>query len=339
MTDSTLDTHKPEASIAEADSNESLGRLQNFPVSFFSIIMGLSGFTIAWEKVAHLLKTHIGFESYFAWGTLGIFVLIALVYLAKIIRYPQAVVAELKHPVKLSFFPAFSIALLLLAIAMIPQSESLAEGLWIAGTAIHLVLFLYVVNSWMHHEHYQPQHISPAWFIPAVGNVLVPIAGMHFGYVEISWFFFSIGIMFWIILFTIFFNRILFHNPLPTHLVPTFFILIAPPAVGFVSYMKLNGGLDNFAHILYYIGLFLTLLLFSQFKKFFSLPFFLSWWAYSFPIAAITIASLLMYQLHQKVIYAYIGGFLLSVLTLIIALLIFKTIMAISKKKVCVETH
>ena len=323
----------------KTELSESMDRLENFPVSFFSIIMGLSGFTIAWQKVSELNGLPVFITNIFAWLTFLIFLVISGFYLAKIVGKPEAVKAELKHPVKLSFFPAFSIGMLLLSIVMIPVAPLLSEGLWIIGTLVHFVLFLYVVNSWMHHEHYQVQHISPAWFIPAVGNVLVPIAGMHFGYENISWFFFSIGMMFWLILFTIFFYRIMFHNPLPTHLVPTFFILIAPPAVGFVAYIKLNGGLDNFANFLYYIGLFLTILLFSQLRKFASLPFFLSWWAYSFPIAAITIASFLMYHLTKESIFITLANILLVILTAVIAFIIYKTLKAIQAKKICVEVH
>ena len=321
------------------ESERNTTRLQNFPISFFSITMGLSGFAMAWEKAGHLLEKTVFIDSFVAYGALLVFIMITSIYIKKIISYPDAVKAEIKNPIKLSFFPAISISLLLLSIVMLNRFEDLSHLLWLAGTSLHFVLFLYVINSWMHHEHYQVPHISPAWFIPAVGNVLVPITGMHFGYIEVSWFFFSIGIMFWIILFTIFFNRILFHNPMPQHLVPTFFILIAPPAVGFTAYCKLNGGLDNFAYILYGIGLFLTILLFSQFKKFVSLPFFLSWWAYSFPIAAITIASFVMYDFSQKIMFAYIGSFLLFVLTALMGILIIKTVKAISNKKICVEVH
>jgi len=326
-----------EATIAEAP--ETYDRLKNFPVSFFAIVMGLSGFTIAWEKAAHLMGTHVFFDSISAWGTLLAFVVIAGFYIMKIAIYPGAVTAELNHPVKLSFFPAASIGLLLISVAMMHRSEVLSHVLWYLGTIFHFILFLYVVNSWMHHEHYQTPHISPAWFIPAVGNVLVPIVGTHFGYFEISWFFFSIGIIFWLLLFTIFFNRMLFHNPMPQHLVPTLFILIAPPAIGFVAYVKLNGGLDHFAHILYYIALFLTISLFTQIRQFSSLPFFLSWWAYSFPISAITIASFLMFSLTKNVMFAWIGGVLLLILTGIIGLLLVKTYKAITMKKVCVEAH
>lgn len=339
MTDKKNINKSKDLNISEAvEIPENLDRLENFPISFFTIIMGLSGFAIAWEKAAHFMNIDIFFDGLFAWGSLLVFLVISGIYIQKALLYPKAVKAEIKHPVKLSFFPSVSIGLLLISIAMINRAEALSHVLWFIGSMFHLVLFLYIVNSWMHHEHYQTPHISPAWFIPAVGNVLVPIAGMHFGYYEVSWFFFSIGLMFWIILFSIFFNRILFHNPMPNHLVPTLFILIAPPAVGFVSYVKLNGGLDNLAHILYYIALFLTLSLFTQIKQFARLPFFLSWWAYSFPIAAITIASFLMYSLTQNVMFAGIAWGLLLVLTAIIGLLIFKTHKAITMKKVCVES-
>ena len=30
-------------------------RLENFPISFFAMMMGLAGLTIAWEKAQHLL--------------------------------------------------------------------------------------------------------------------------------------------------------------------------------------------------------------------------------------------------------------------------------------------
>ena len=321
------------------ESIENFTRLENFPITFFAIIMGLSGFTIAWEKAASLMQVPVFIDSLFAWGTLLAFIIISAIYIQKILLHPKAVTAELKHPIKISFFPAASIAMLLISVALIHRAEVLSHILWFLGTALHFVLFLYVVNSWMHHDHYKVPHIGPAWFIPAVGNVLVPIAGMHFGYTEISWFFFSIGMIFWVLLFTIFFNRIVFHNPMPQHLVPTFFILIAPPAVGFIAYVKLTGGLDSFAHILYYIALFLTFLLFTQFKQFTKLPFFLSWWAYSFPISAITIASFLMYSLTKNSMFATLGGILLAILSAIIGLLIFKTYKAISMKKICVESH
>jgi tellurite resistance protein len=315
-------------------------RLENFPISFFAMIMGLSGLTISWEKATPLFQLSLSPAIGLLWLTTAVFIILAMLYTTKVIRYQSQVVEELRHPVKLNFFPAISISLLLLSIAWIPAHEGLSKILWMTGAFLHLMFTLYVVNIWIHHDHFEIHHMNPAWFIPAVGNVLVPVAGTHFGFIEISWFFFSVGMLFWVILMTIIFNRILFHNPIDTRLMPTMFILIAPPAVGFISYMKLTGDLDSFARFLYFSGLFLTLLLVTQAKRFVKLQFFLSWWAYSFPSAAITIATLLMYEVTGLAAYRYLGMLFLTLLSMVLLVLIVKTVKAVIQHKICVsEKH
>jgi len=96
----------------------------------------------------------------------------------------------------------------------------------------------------------------------------------------------------------ILFYRLLFHNPLPERLLPTLFILIAPPAVGFIAYVKLTGTVDPVARILYYFALFVFVLMIPQLKMLSRIKYYLSWWAYTFPMAALTIATILMY--HQN---------------------------------------
>ncbi len=120
------------------------------------------------------------------------------------------------------------------------------------------------------------------------------------------------------------------------HLLPTLFILIAPPAVGFIAYVRLNGGIDNFAHFLYFSALFLTILLLSQASRFIRLPFFLSWWAYSFPLAAITIASFVVYEKTQSTFYLWIASGLLLLVTTLIGIIISATVKAVLNKKICV---
>ena len=313
-------------------------RLAHMPISFFSVVMGMSGMTIAWEKAQQVFGTDLGFiNALLVTITAIVFIALGVMYTRKIIKHPEQVSAELKHPVKLSFFPTISISFLLMSIAFMSVSPAIGKVLWAVGAMSHLGFVLYIISTWMHQGYFQVPHISPAWFIPAVGNVIVPIAGVQLGFVELSWFFFSIGMLFWVILMTIVFYRILFHDPIPARLLPTLFILIAPPAVGFVAYMQLNGELDAFARILYFSGLFLTLLLFTQAKRFINLPFFLSWWAYSFPIAAITIATMVMYQHTQKVGFMWLGGLLLVLVTFLVGLLLIRTGLAISNKEICAE--
>lgn len=314
-------------------------RLKNFPISWFAMIMGLAGFTIAWARAEHIFGLQFSFSAIFLPLTMAAFLLLAGVFVAKAVKFPREVLGEVRHPVKLAFVPAVSIGLILMAIATLNGAPVLSFWLWSLGTILHLALTLYVLSSWVHHSKYEIAHLNPAWFIPVVGNILVPIAGVHHAPADISWFFFSLGLFFWPVLTAIIFYRLIFHPSLPERFVPTLFIFIAPPAVGFISWYSLVGEVDAFGRVLYFIGLSFTLLVLAQVGYFARLKFFLSWWAYSFPIAAITIASLIMLRETGAGLYAWISGLLLALLTTLVAMLLVRTGQAVLRREICVEGH
>lgn len=325
------------SSIEHASAADAHSRLRHFPISFFSVVMGLAGFAIAVQRAESILGLPAGAGNALAWVAAGVFVLLAAIYVAKLLRHGDEVAQELAHPIKLSFFPAISIGLILLAVALHPASARLSFALLALGATLQLALTLFVLARWIGQTTFEIQHSNPSWFIPVVGNILVPIAAVDHGLVEIAWFFFSVGLVFWLVLQTIVFNRMIFHQPLPAKLVPTLFILMAPPAVGFVAYVKLAGALDGFARILLYTALFTGLLLLALYRKFVGLKFFLSWWAYSFPLAALTIAAMLMYRLTALDFFAALAWALLAVLSAVIALLLARTLKAIATRELCVE--
>ncbi|WP_439523476.1 SLAC1 anion channel family protein [Marivita sp.] len=306
-------------------------RLEHFPVAFFSAVMGLMGTSLALEVAGFLRVGQIvaGFAVLVFVTQLGF-------YAVKAIRHPAAVAAEWNHPIKLAFFPAISISLLLGAVALRGVAPGLAEGIWVIGAVLQAVLTLAIVTSWISHRGFGVGQMSPAWFIPAVGNVIAPIAGVSLGHVDASWYFFSLGVLFWIVLLTLVFNRLVFHEPLPGKLRPTLTILIAPPAVAFVAWLQLNGGvLDAPARMFYNLGLFFTALVLLQTPGLFRLPFALSFWALSFPIAAMTIASFRYAALSGAPIFVAIGWALLALLCVIIAGLLWRTSLAVLRGEIC----
>lgn len=314
-------------------------RLKNFPIAWFSLIMGLSGLTIAWSRAEHILGLEFAVSPVLLGLTATLFVLLTALYAAKFIKYPQEVLSEFKHPVKLAFVPSFSISMLLLAIASLHTAPTVSFWLWVTGSVLHLSITLYVLSSWIHHTKYEIAHLNPAWFIPVVGNILIPVVGVQHASAEISWFFFSLGLFFWPILTAIIFYRLIFHASLPERFMPTLFIFIAPPAVGFISWYNLTGGIDAFGRVLYFVALAFTLLLAAQASYFARLKFFLSWWAYSFPIAAITIATLIMAKETGLPFYTWLAATLLGVLTLVIGVLLTRTTLAVVRREICVEGH
>jgi len=313
-------------------------RLEHFPINLFALIMGLGGFGIA----THKLEMILGWTSTLSTAAVAfassLFAFLLAIYLLKIIKYPGAVKAEWNHPIKLSFFPAISISMLILSICFMAINPKISLWLWSAGAALQLITALSVIRYWINAEHFKEPHLNPAWFIPAVGNILVPIAGVAHGFVEISWFFFSFGLLFWIILQTIIFNRLIFHTPLPERLLPTLFILIAPPAVGFLSYTVLTKAtaIDPFAHFLYYAAVLFFLLLATKFNLLIKLKFGLPWWAYSFPMAALTLATFRFYELTGMAYMKTAGLVLYGLTAVLIAVLLLNTLKAIMQGKICV---
>ncbi len=202
---------------------EEHSRIRLFPVSFFSIIMGLAGFAIAAQRAEEVFAFPSGVGQGVAWFSAVLFVLMAAAYGIKLLRFPEEVVKELNHPIKLSFFPTISIGLILLSVAFRAEIPILSFWLFTLGAPLQLGFTLFVMSRWISHTHFEVHHSNPSWFIPVVGNILVPIAATSHGQSEIGWFFFSIGVVFWLVLLTIIINRVIFHNPLPDKLAPTFF--------------------------------------------------------------------------------------------------------------------
>lgn len=314
-------------------------RLAHFPVPFFATVMGLSGLTIATHKVESLWGAPHGPATVLFVLTLGGFALVAGLYALKALRHPRAVLAEWDHPVRISFFPASSIGLILLGSAALPVNADLARALRGTGAALHLALTLAVMRAWIDHSRFEVAHTNPAWFIPVVGNVLVPVAGVGFAPADVSWFFFSVGLVFWAVLLTIVVYRLIFHPPLPGKMVPTLFILLAPPSVAFLSWVALTGGVDAFGRILYFTAVFFFLLLLTQLPKFARVPFAMSWWAYSFPLAAFTIATLAMGERVQSVAYMMAGQGLYGLLVLVVGGLALRTLAAVGRGEICTPEH
>lgn len=312
-------------------------KLKFFPVAAFTLIMGLVGFAMALKAAEKQGIMPIELSPLIYFISIVMFALISLIYLMKIVRHGDQVLAEFNHPIKLQFFPAISISLILIGTASYGQQHAAAGFVWALGSGMHLVFTLIILNEWLHRSSIEIIHSNPSWFIPVVGNILIPIGGVAMAPAEISWFFFSVGLVFWILLFTIIFYRLVFHPPLPGKMLPTLAIFLAPPAVGFLSYVALNGGLDNFARILYYTALFITLLLMMQVGRLAKLQFTLSMWAYSFPLAAMTIATIKMLELTGLKFFSLISYALLMALIIVIVGLIVRTIVAVQRDEICVE--
>jgi tellurite resistance protein len=319
-----------------AMQSEPLPRLAHLPITLFAIGMGMMGLTLAIRAAETSLGTGHMASMVVLLLSVAILAAVATGYLAKALRYPDQVAGDWHHPGKIAFFPAISISLLLLSAALLDVLPGVARPLWILATGLQGALALAVLSAWIGHRPFQTGMMTPAWFIPAVGNVIVPLAGAPLGYVELSWLFFSGGLIFWIVLLTLVMNRLMFHDPLPGKMVPTLMILVAPPAVAFTAWLRLEGEVGAFGHFLLSTAYVFALLVTTQASKLRRLPFALSWWALSFPIAALSIASLGYAHTAESDAHLWIGLGLLALLIVVVAGLVLRTGMAIRANQICV---
>lgn len=314
-----------------SETGPSQSRLEHFPITFFGVTMGVFGMALAFRAG--------GFQVTSAAVTgVGVLVLVALfaLYGLKILRYPGQVAGEWNHPVRLAFFPAANISVLLLSLLLQTGLPVVSATLWSIGAIVQAILTIVIVSAWISHRPFGPTMLSPAWFIPAVANVIVPLGGTHLGLVDISWYFFSVGVLFWLVLLTLVFNRLIFHDPLPGKLRPTLVILIAPPSVAFLAWTELNGGrVDAMAHILLSIGVFFAALVAVQIPNLLRLPFAMSFWALSFPLAALTTAVFRYGSMMEAPQYRAGGLALLVLLVITLLALSVRTIRAALAGEIC----
>jgi len=311
-------------------------RLAHFPITFFASVMGVVGLSIAWQRAEAVFLPLRGVGEALLWLGWGIFLLVAALYLFKALRHREEVVQEFNHPVRANFFATIPISMMLLSIATGHRWIGLSESLWVAGAGIQIIFTVLLVGRWLTRSFELPQ-VNPAWFLPAVGNIIAPLGAVEWGYTELGWFYFSVGLFFWLLLCATIMQRLMFGVNLPEKLQPTFFILIAPPAVGFLSYVRLTAatGLDPFSRLLFYVACFFAILLLSLGFRFCRLPFYMSWWAFTFPFCALSIAATTVNRLAGGTVFSILATLCLGMATVIVAGVLARTLMGAYRSQIC----
>ncbi|MCR4422329.1 MAG: C4-dicarboxylate ABC transporter [Spirochaetales bacterium] len=268
--------------------------LKNFPVSIFSIVMGIVGVSLATEMAQNVFQKNLWINR--AWFGIGfcVFIIIFLLYLMKMIFAFKEVKEEFLNPISINFFSTISISFLLIGQGFRTFSGTFALILIFIGTFLQLLFSFIIISQWIRQTKYEIHHMNPSWFIPVVGNLLIPVFAHQIFPVYVEWFFFSSATLFYIILLPILIYRLIFHHPLVDKLVPTLLIFIAPASIAALAYYQLTGQRNPTVVFFYCSAFFFFILLFFLIDFFFKIKFDLSWWAYTFPLAAFSISTLFM---------------------------------------------
>lgn len=298
--------------------------LAHMPVTVFASVMGVGALSLAWKRAAHLWELPIWPSHLILAIAAALYVLVLGAYLAKWMLHPKAARAELSHKMRMPFVPTITIATIVLATAAADLAPGIARVLWWAGALGHLLATALVLTAWSMRPDITSADITPAWLIPIVGNVVAPLAAPQVGDMDLAWFSFGVGIVFWGVFLTLIIERLLMHDTgIPAKLMPTYAVMVAPPAVALVAWSRLGHDSDDaFSRILLSVAWMFALLIGFQAKKLLAIPFALPYLAYTFPVAALAVASLLVAEALPGLVYQGLAAFALAVASIAIPVIL-----------------
>lgn len=267
-----------------------------FP-GWYAIVMGLCGLALAFHRAVPLMGEMAGAVGLVIGALAGlVFAVLAVATVLRGLRHPQAWAEDRKHPVRHTFVAALPIAVILLATVAVAAGlrETWVAALWWVGALSQGYVTWWVLARWWKGN--QPgglQWVSatPALLIPIVGNVLTPLAGVPLGYEAWSAAQFGLGLLFWPVVLVMLIVRIATQGLWPERLLPTSFILIAPPAVIGLSALQL-GAPALVGWGLWGVALFTLLWVAPLARRIAALPFGMPHWGMSFPLAAMAALTL-----------------------------------------------
>ncbi|WP_237214811.1 SLAC1 family transporter [Falsiroseomonas oryziterrae] len=262
--------------------------LEHLPLPLLAMPMGTGGVGLAWRQAHGALGAPgwIG-EALLAFTAL-LWAGLVLVQALRLLRHPQAVAAELRHPVRVAFGAAPTIGLMIVAAFLFPHAPALGAALWSVAVAGHLLLAMMLLRRVLAGRG-DGAMIAPPLLIPLVGNILAPAFGPRMGFPELSWMMFGIGLVLWLAMLPLLLHRLLAGPPLPLPLRPTLAILLAPPAVAALALEALTGHVDGVVLAFAGVALLVAAVLLSLAHEFARVPFGLPWWGVTFPSAAFAV--------------------------------------------------
>ena len=292
-----------------------------FAPGWFAAVMGSGVLALTTHSLAQRWSSLALPAEILHWFNTLLFAILAVPWLARWLRYRDAVLQTLKHPVQANFYPTFSIALLVLAAQWLTFTPCVAVALtlWWFGVALHFAFSFAVLFFMFRGEHVALEHVTPAQFIPAVGLVVMPLAGvpllphMPEGLREAALTVNAVGLgagsMMYLGLLGLTLFRKYMHKPAQGILTPTVWIHLAPLGVIPLSLMNLLEVLPlpaareaGVVIMLLFWGfgvwwLVMASLLTLAARAAGQLPFALSWWGFTFPLGAFVAESLRLSKL------------------------------------------
>ena len=267
--------------------------VREVPIGMYGAVMGLTGLGLSARAAATVLPGYVRAPAYVTepWVALGVvaFLILVPLYLAKVIRHPDAVREEFTNPLSLGFCGALPVGMFLVGGGLAPYWFALADAVWWIGFAMLLAFQVWTMTRWLAGGIDLAQ-VNAGWLIIMVGGIVAPGPGIALGHAEASRFIFGISATAAAILMPLLFFRAMAGAPLAERLRPSWFILLVPPSLIYANGIALYPGVIEL-ELLFYFGVALCVALLVVSRRLVRWEFSPAWWAFTFPLDALAYAA------------------------------------------------
>ena len=316
-------------------------RIKGMSVTWFSFNLATSAIVLSTFALGNLegYQSMLSLARLLAYVNTATYVLAVILYSIRVVAGWDSFRRVVRSPLQGPFLSTIGIATMMLSLdwSLVLGSIAVAEAFFYIGLIIHTLLFIVIMYFLERHPGIEVHYMNPGWYMPAVGNVLVPYVGMILAGkgVPVSksllGIYLGAGTLMWTALFAIWLYRAIFFSPPPARLMATTWINLAPPAVIPLSYEALLGFTPSVYQSLYREAIHgaaspvMVKLLTSMFDFFYytfwgtagllfalviaitashvknrDIEFAESWWAFVFPLAAYSISTIHLYLHHPE---------------------------------------
>jgi tellurite resistance protein len=302
--------------------------VRDLPIGFYGAVMGLAGLGLSARAAAPLFPGVIRAPAYFTelWVALGCLAFLILVplYLAKIVRYPEAVKRDFTDPVLLGFCGALPVGMSLVAGGVAPYWPQAGNVLWWTAFALMLAFQVWALVRWLAGG-IELAQLNAGWLIVLVGGIVLPGPGLALGHAEASRFIFGVSTIGAALLMPLLLYRAFAAPPLPEVLRPSWFILLVPPALVYANGIALYQDFV-FVENLFYFGLALAAALLVYARSFWRWRFGPPWWSFTFPLDALAYAAARYAQDHPGALWSAVAAVSLALATLFVVTVLWRTV-------------
>jgi tellurite resistance protein len=214
------------------------GRVRITP-NLFGIPFGLAGLAEAWAAAARSADLAV-------WPSDAIWVLAGAAWVVVLSGYlvnaRSRLSDELADPIFAPFLSLAVITPMLLGVALSDHADGPGQVLAFVCLALTVLLGGWLTGSWIIND--MPlARWHPGYFLPTVaGGLLGSSVAAELGHRDLAELLFGYGMVCWLVLGSILLTRLFTQPLLPTPLLPTIAIEVAPPVVAGNAWFLLNGG-------------------------------------------------------------------------------------------------